>query len=43
MADIVQVLEEIQMVRVNIQDDADFGEKAQKAVGVLTGLCDKGL
>ena len=43
MADIVQVLEEIQMVRVNIQDDADLGEKAQKAVGVLTGLCDKGL
>ena len=43
MADIIQILEEIKMVRVYIQDNADLGEKAQKTVGVFTGFCDKGL
>ena len=39
--DILQVLEEIQMIRLDIQNHLQRGIKGQKAVGVLAGLGDK--
>ena len=42
MADIVNVLEKVQMIRIHIQNDADFWEKAKEAVGIFTGFGDKG-
>ena len=42
-ADIFNILEEIQMIRINIQDNADLREKAQKAVCILTGFGQEGL
>ena len=38
MTDIRQILEEIQMVRLHVQDDRHRREKAQEAVGVLAGF-----
>ena len=32
------MFEEIQMIRINIQDNADFWEKAQEAVRIFTGF-----
>ncbi len=43
MADVGQVLEEIQMVSVNIQNNPDLREQLQEAVGVLAGLRQEGL
>ena len=43
MSDIVKIFEEIQVIRVNIEDDSDLWEKMKKAVGVLAGLCHKKL
>ena len=41
MTDIIQIFEEIQMVSINIQDNADFRKKVQETVGIFTGFCDK--
>ena len=30
------------MISIDVQDDADFWEKAEKTVGVLAGFCDEG-
>ena len=43
MTDIVNILKEIQMVCIHIQDNTDLREKAQKAVCVFAGFCDKSL
>ena len=40
-ADIVQILEEIQMIRAHIQNDGRGREERQKAIGVLAGLGDE--
>ena len=40
-ADIVQILEKVQMVSVDIKDDADLRVQREKAVGVFAGLCDE--
>ncbi len=39
--DIVQVPEKVQVIGLNIQDNADSGEKIEKTVGVFTGFRDK--
>ena len=41
MTDIIQIFKEIQMIRIDIQDDADLWEKVQKTVGIFTGFCHK--
>ena len=38
VSDVVNVLEEIHVILFHVKDNADFGIKAQKAVGVLAGL-----
>ena len=40
-ADIIKIFEKVQVIRINIQDDADLREEMQEAVGVLTGFRDK--
>ena len=39
--DVGKILEEIQMVRVYVEDDADLRIQRQKAVGILAGFGDK--
>ena len=41
MPDIIQIFEEIKMICINIQDDTDFGEKAQETIRIFTGFCNK--
>ena len=43
MTDVIDILEEIQMIRIHVQDDADLREKAQEAVGVLAGFGEESL
>ena len=38
---VVQILEKVEMVGINVENDADGREEAQKAVGVFAGFCDK--
>ncbi len=38
MADIVDVFEEVHMILLDVEDDADARKKAQKGVGVLAGF-----
>ncbi len=40
-ADIMNIFKEIQMILFYIKDDADFREKTQETVGILTGFRDK--
>ena len=41
MPDIFQILEEVQMVRVDIEDHADLRLETQETVGIFTGFRDK--
>ena len=41
MTDIINVLEEIQMICIHVQDNADFREKAQKTICIFACFCDK--
>ena len=43
MTDVINILEEIQMIRIHVQDDADLREKAQEAVGVFAGFGEESL
>ena len=38
MPDVIQILKEVQMIRVDIEDHSDLRFKAQETVGILTGL-----
>ena len=41
MTDIVQILEKIQMIRINVEDDADLREETEEAVGIFACLHQK--
>ena len=41
MADVLQILEEIQVILLNIKNDADFRKEVKETVGVFTGFRDK--
>ena len=41
VADVIQILEEIQMIGIDIQDHADLWEEMQEAVRILAGFCDE--
>ena len=40
-ADVVQILEKVQMVSIDIKDDTDLRIQREKAVGVFAGLCNE--
>ena len=42
MTDIINIFEEIKMIRINIQNDPDGWEKAQEAVGIFACFCQEG-
>lgn len=43
MADILNILEKIQVIGINVEDQADLREETQKAIGIFTGLRQEGL
>ena len=40
-ADIIEILEEVEMVCIDVQDDRDLRIQRQEAVRILTGFCDE--
>ena len=41
MTNVINILKEIQMVSIHVQDNTDLRKKAQEAVCIFTGFCDK--
>ena len=42
MTDIINILKKVQMIGIYVQDNTYFWKKAQEAVGIFAGFCDKG-